>query len=68
MKPECVQFKKEIQPTYINSHSESNKSKLVKAVKSIIEAEIEDFLKIEMIESKLLDYKVKMRESIDLFC
>jgi hypothetical protein len=61
-------FKKEIRKDLIEMHFKDNKTAFLKVIKSIIETELEDFIKIEMIENKLKDYKTEMQNSIDLFC
>lgn len=61
-------FKKVLRPDLVNNHFEDNKTKFLNAVKNIIDAEIEDYVKIEMLENRLLIYKDEMRYSTDLFC
>ena len=61
-------FKKEMRKDLIEIHFKDNKASFLKVIKSIIETELDDFIKIEMIENKLKDYKTEMRNSIDLFC
>lgn len=61
-------FKKELRPDLVNNHFEDNMAKFLTAVKIIAESEVKDYVKIEMIENRLLTYKDKMRYSTDLFC
>lgn len=68
MKSECVEYKKSIRPDLVKNHFESNKANFLEVIQNIINANLEDNIKIEMIETKLVTYKEKMRYSIDLFC
>ena len=61
-------FKKEFRADLIEMHFKDNKASFLKVIKSIIETELDDFIKIEIIENKLKDYKTEMQNSIGLFC
>lgn len=61
-------FRKELREDLVENHFEDNKSKFLKAVENIMKANLQDSVKIEMIENRLITYKEKMKYSIDLFC
>ena len=49
-------------------HVQDNTNDFLKSVEKIIKTDLENHIKTQMIENKLKDYKIKMQESINLFC
>lgn len=63
---EC--FRKELREDLVKMHVENNNNDFLKVVEKIIKTDLENYVKAQMIENKLKDFKIKMQESINLFC
>jgi len=63
---EC--FRKELREDLVKMHVQDNTNDFLKSVEKIIKTDLENHIKTQMIENKLKDYKIKMQESINLFC